>query len=42
LLEVLPDIDDVARECGVDAYVALPWGATEIFPAVMDLLGLAG
>jgi hypothetical protein len=39
MLEALPDIDDVARECGVDAYVTLPWGAREIYPAVMELLG---
>ena len=38
LLEAIPDIDDVARECGVDAYVALPWGAREIYPAIIELL----
>ena len=38
MLEAIPDIDDVARECGVDAYVALPWGAREIYPAIVELL----
>lgn len=40
MLEALPDIDDVARECGVDAYVTLPWGAREIYPTMMELIGL--
>ncbi len=38
MLEALPDIDTVARECGVDAYVPLPWGAREIYPAIVELL----
>ena len=38
LLEAIPDIDDVARACGVDAYVTLPWGAREIYPAIVELL----
>jgi CheY-like chemotaxis protein len=42
LLESLADIDQVARECGVDAYVSLPFGAREIYPAIMELLGLDG
>ena len=39
LLEAMPDIDEAARECGVDAYVQLPWGAREIYSAVIDLIG---
>ncbi len=38
MLEALPDIDDVARACGVDAYVSLPWGATEIYDTVVELI----
>jgi response regulator RpfG family c-di-GMP phosphodiesterase len=38
LLEALPYIDAVARECGVDAYIALPWGATEIYSTVIELI----
>jgi CheY-like chemotaxis protein len=39
MLESLVDIDRVARECGVDAYVSLPFGATEIYDAVVELIG---
>lgn len=39
MLEAIPDIDDVARECGVDAYVSLPFGATEIYGTVLELIG---
>ncbi len=39
MLEAIPDIDDVARACGVDAYVPLPFGAREIYPAIVELLG---
>jgi len=39
LLEAIPDIDDIARECGVDAYISLPWGARDIYPAVLELIG---
>jgi len=38
MLESLADIDEVARACGVDAYVSLPYGATEIYDAVMELI----
>ena len=38
MLEAISDIDDVARECGVDAYVSLPWGATEIYNTVVELI----
>ena len=38
MLESLADIDEVARACGVDAYVSLPFGATEIYDAVMELI----
>jgi CheY-like chemotaxis protein len=40
MLEAIPDLDDVARACSVDAYVPLPWGAREIYPAIVELLGL--
>jgi CheY-like chemotaxis protein len=39
MLEAIPDIDEVARACGVDAYVCLPWGATEIYGTVVELIG---
>jgi len=39
MLESLADIDEVARACGVDAYVSLPYGATEIYDAVVELIG---
>jgi CheY-like chemotaxis protein len=38
MLEAIADIDEVARECGVDAYVQLPWGAREIYPAIVELI----
>ena len=38
MLESLADIDEVARACGVDAYVSLPFGATDIYDAVMELI----
>ena len=40
MLESLADIDEVARACGVDAYVSLPYGATEIYDAVVELIGI--
>jgi CheY-like chemotaxis protein len=39
MLEALADIDEVARACSVDAYVSLPYGATEIYGTVMELIG---
>ena len=42
MLESLADIDQVARACGVDAYVSLPYGATEIYDAVMELISNKG
>jgi CheY-like chemotaxis protein len=39
MLESLVDIDRVAQECGVDAYVSLPFGAAEIYDAVVELIG---
>jgi CheY-like chemotaxis protein len=42
MLEAYYDIDRVARECGVDAYIALPFGATEIYDTVMELIGNEG
>jgi len=40
MLESLADIDEVAQVCGVDAYVSLPYGATEIYDAVVELIGI--
>jgi CheY-like chemotaxis protein len=40
MLESLADIDEIARACGVDAYVSLPFGATEIYDAVVELIGV--
>jgi len=40
MLESLTDIDEVARACDVDAYVSLPYGATEIYGAVVELIGI--
>jgi hypothetical protein len=40
MLEALANIDQIAQACGVDAYVSLPYGATEIYDAVMELIGI--
>lgn len=41
MLEALADIDAIARDCGVDAYVTLPWGAPELYDAVAELIGIS-
>ncbi len=40
LLEALTNIDEAAEDCGADAYVGLPFGATRIYPIVLRLIGL--
>ena len=38
MIESRPDIDQIAEECGADAFLRLPAGSSEIYKVIMQLI----